>query len=119
VVHAAPWSIADLVGPDAPEEVVSRVFEETGAAAVVYGHIHVAYVREAVGKLLVNAGSVGLPFDRDQRASYVLMEARGGKWGVTPRRVAYDVAAAIEASRRSENPDRDCFARRLERASPP
>ncbi len=84
VVHATPWSIADAVGPDAPEDIVSRVFAETGAAAVVYGHIHIAYVREALGKVLVNAGSVGLPFDGDQRASYVLMEARSGKWEATP-----------------------------------
>lgn len=115
VVHATPWSIADVVPPDAP---VTRVFTEAAApAVVVYGHIHIAYVREAAGKVLVNPGSVGLPFDGDQRASYAVLDVDGGRWQANLRRVAYDVAQVLEASRRSTNPDRERFYRRLERAS--
>lgn len=117
VVHATPWSIADVVRPDAPEPLVTRVFAEAAAPAVVYGHIHIAYVREVAGKVLVNPGSVGLPFDGDQRASYAVLDADGGKWRADLRRVAYDVAAVLEASRQSTNPDRERFCRRLELAS--
>lgn len=116
VVHATPWSIGDVVRPDAPEPLVTRVFAEAGATAVVYGHIHVAYVREVAGKVLVNPGSVGLPFDGDQRASYAVLDA-DGRWRASLRRVAYDVAGVMAESRRSGNPDRERFCRRLERAS--
>ncbi len=117
VVHATPWSIADVVRQDAPERLVTRVFAEAGAAAVAYGHIHIAYVREVAGKVLLNPGSVGLPFDGDQRASSAVLDAEGGKWRASLRRVAYDVAGVLEASRRSANPDRERFCSRLERAS--
>ena len=117
VVHATPWSISDVVPPDAPEPLVRRVFAETEAAAVAYGHIHIAYVRELGDKLLVNPGSVGLPFDGDQRASYAMLSVEGGRWRATLRRVPYDVAAAVGALRGSGNPEAERFARRLERAS--
>ena len=117
VVHATPWSISDVVPPDAPEPVVRRVFADTAAAAVAYGHIHIAYVRELGDKLLVNPGSVGLPFDGDQRASYATLSVEGDRWRAALRRVQYDTAAAIEALRRSGNPEAERFARRLQRAS--
>src|SRR5437899_958017 len=39
VVHATPWSVSDVVPPDAPEPLFRRVFAETEAAAVACGHI--------------------------------------------------------------------------------
>lgn len=117
IVHATPWSIGDAVPPDAPVALVKRVFEEAQAAAVVYGHMHIAYVREFEGKLLVNSGSVGLPFDGDWRASYALLSADGGSWRATLHRLEYDRTAAIKASRSSDNPEGERWARRLETAS--
>jgi predicted phosphodiesterase len=117
VVHATPWIVSDLVAPDAPIELASRVLDEANAAVVVYGHIHIAYVR-AIGKdLLVNAGSVGLPFDGDSRASYVTLEASGNGWKATLRRVSYRVDEAAKAARASDNPEGTLWARRLEAAS--
>lgn len=117
VVHAAPWSISDVIRPDAPAHEVRRVFEESGAAALVYGHIHQAYVRSFEGKLLVNAGSVGIPFDGDWRASFVTLVPSGNGWSATLRRVAYDREAVISESRAGDNPEGGRFARRLETAS--
>lgn len=117
VVHATPWSISDVVAPDAPETLVVRMFEEANAAAVVYGHIHVAHVRESGGRLLVNPGSVGLPFDGDRGAAYALLSDDGGRWTATLRRVPYDLAPAIEAARKSDNPDAERWIGRLESAS--
>lgn len=117
VVHATPWSISDAVMPDASEATVVRVFQEAGAAAVVYGHIHIAYVRELDGRLLINPGSVGLPYDGDPRASYALFSADRGAWRTTLHRVDYDLSEALNASRQSDNPEGQRWARRLESAS--
>jgi len=117
VIHATPWSISDVVRPDAAEHEVRRVFEEADAAAVVYAHIHQAYIREVVGKLLVNTGSVGVPFDGDWRASFATLTPDGGRWKASLHRVAYDRDSAIAASRRSDNPERDRFIKRLESAA--
>jgi len=117
VVHATPWSVSDLVAPDAPIELARRVLDEADAAAVVYGHIHIAYVRVLGNDLLVNAGSVGMPFDGDSRASYVTLEANASGWRATLRRVSYPVDEAAKAARASDNPEGMLWARRLETAS--
>ncbi len=117
VVHATPWSIADVVAPDAPAPLVDRVFTEAAASAVVYGHIHIAYIRQDGRRLLVNTGSVGLPFDGDRRASYAILTTESGAWRATLRRVDYDLSEVLQASRGIGNPEGDRFAKRLETAS--
>ncbi|MDR7417783.1 MAG: metallophosphoesterase family protein [Armatimonadota bacterium] len=95
VVHATPWSISDVVPKDADATHVRRMLDEAGARTVVYGHIHVAWIGHAQdGDLLVNAGSVGFPFDGDPRASYVVLERAGPGWSALIHRVAYDVERA-------------------------
>jgi diadenosine tetraphosphatase ApaH/serine/threonine PP2A family protein phosphatase len=44
--------------------------------------------------LVVNAGSAGLPFDGDRRASYAQLTWRDGEWTAEIPRLAYDYAAA-------------------------
>lgn len=117
VVHATPWSISDVVPPNAPETIVARVFAETQANAVVYGHIHQAYVREFQGKLLANSGSVGLPFDGDQRAAFILMRPETNGWTAEIVRVKYDVEAAIQEARKTDNPERDRWVQRVTEAA--
>jgi putative phosphoesterase len=95
VVHATPWSISDVVPKDAGPAQVRRVLDEAGAAAVVYGHIHIAWIgRTPGGGLLVNTGSVGFPFDGDARSSYALLEQTANGWVAAVHRVAYDVDRA-------------------------
>ena len=119
VVHATPWNVSDVIRPDAPAHEVRRAFQESAAAVLVYGHIHVAHVRALQGKLLVNTGSVGIPFDGDWRASFATLTPpeAGGDWNAVLHRVTYDRDAVIAESRRSDNPERDRFIRRLETAS--
>jgi diadenosine tetraphosphatase ApaH/serine/threonine PP2A family protein phosphatase len=95
VVHATPWSISDVVPKDAGPSQVRRVLDEAGASAVVYGHIHMAWIGHAQdGGLLVNAGSVGFPFDGDPRASYAILERAGPGWSALIHRVACDLERA-------------------------
>ena len=132
VVHATPWNVTDVIRPNAPAHEIQRAFEEAQAAALVYGHIHIAHIRELDGKLLVNAGSVGSPFDGDWRASFATLtsdgtksdparppaaKSEGAKWKATLHRVAYDRDAVIAETRRGDDPDRERFVRRLETAS--
>ncbi len=118
VVHATPWSIEDVVRPDAPQALVQKIFDEAKAAAVVYGHIHIGYTREVGEHFLVNTGSVGMPFDGDPRAAYALLTSEQGRWTATLRRVAYDVPVAVGVARASDNPGGELWARRVETASP-
>jgi predicted phosphodiesterase len=92
--HASPGS--DMIGfTDEPAEgdgdAAENAFE---ASTIVCGHTHVQFIREVGVLEVVNPGSVGLPFDGDQRAAYALL-APDGSFNL--RRVEYDVERAIAA----------------------
>jgi putative phosphoesterase len=97
LVHAAPGDLWRAPMPDAQEDELLAVYEPLDAAVAAYGHIHRPYSR-ALGRLTVaNSGSVGMPWDGDPRASYLLLE--DGRPRVV--RVEYDVereAAVLLAS---------------------
>jgi predicted phosphodiesterase len=63
---------------------------------IVCGHTHMAFARFAHGRLVVNAGSVGMPYGR-AGAQWVLLA--GG--AVTLRRTDFDIEAARSAIRAS------------------
>lgn len=48
------------------------------------------------GGLVVNVGSVGLPFNGDRRAQYAILERQPGGWDVDLRRVPYDLDEILE-----------------------
>ncbi|MBP2017165.1 diadenosine tetraphosphatase ApaH/serine/threonine PP2A family protein phosphatase [Symbiobacterium terraclitae] len=68
---------------------------------------------------MVNAGSVGLSFDGDNRASYAVIDIANGDLAVQIRRVAYDVEAAVQAARDAAMPDINVFAHAVRRAEYP
>ncbi|MGB0871613.1 MAG: metallophosphoesterase family protein [Solirubrobacterales bacterium] len=92
--HASPGS--DMIGfTDLPAETDGDAAESSFEAnTIVCGHTHIQFVREVGVIEVVNPGSVGLPFDGDQRAAYALLDADGS---FSLRRVEYDVEAAIAA----------------------
>ena len=102
LVHAAPGDLWRAPMPDAQDSELTAVYASLDAATVVYGHIHRPYTRMLDGRLTIaNSGSVGMPFDGDPRASYLLIEDGH------PRlvRVQYDVEREAALLLRSGYPD--------------
>jgi putative phosphoesterase len=64
-------------------------------------HTHRAFSRYHNGNLVVNTGSVGQPFDNDERAAYVQLQFHQGRWSADSVRVAYDRERAIADFERS------------------
>lgn len=87
VLHASPHDLWRAPLPDASDTDLLTVFGGQRAGLVVYGHIHRPYVRDLAGLTVANSGSVGLPYDEDWRASYLLIE----NGHTVVRRVAYDL----------------------------
>jgi len=87
LVHAAPEDLWRAPLPDADDEELSDVYRPLDAATAVYGHIHRPYTRSLDRLTVSNSGSVGMPWDGDPRASYLLIE--DGHPEVV--RVSYDV----------------------------
>jgi diadenosine tetraphosphatase ApaH/serine/threonine PP2A family protein phosphatase len=82
-------------------------------ARLVFGHTHLPFARQHGAIELVNPGSVGMPFDGDQRAAYALLDPDGR---VEHRRVAYDHAASAARVRALGEPWCEVVARRIEEA---
>ncbi len=90
LVHASPGDLWRAPMPDAAGAELADTYGGTGAALAVYGHVHRPFVRSLPGLTVANSGSVGLPWDGDPRASYLLVD--DGRPSV--HRVAYDLERA-------------------------
>ena len=111
LVHARPGDLWRAPMPDAEDAELADVYGEIDTPVAVYGHIHRPFVRR-VGRLTIaNAGSVGLPWDGDPRASYLLID--GARAEVV--RVPYSIDAEVAALRASHYPDRDRISAMLRR----
>lgn len=114
LVHASLGDCWRSPGTGASDEELERVYSGELTPVVVYGHIHVPFIREVRGRTIANSGSVGQPLDGDRRASYLLIE--DGRPEI--RRVEYDVEKEIAALRASASPHWEWLARTLEAARP-
>lgn len=117
VVHARPGDLWRAPMPDAGDGELAEAYAPLGSPQVGYGHIHRPFVRSLGALTVANAGSAGLPWDGDSRASYLLLTD-----GVAETvRVEYDVEAEVAALRAAGHPDADRLSamRRAGRFIPP
>jgi diadenosine tetraphosphatase ApaH/serine/threonine PP2A family protein phosphatase len=114
--HASPVSDMRSFLPE-PGEDEAELLQGVGEDLLVFGHTHLPFRRAAAtGTLLVNPGSVGMPFDGDPRAAYALLR-EGGE--VEHRRVEYDHRASAAAVRANFSGEwTELIAGRIERARP-
>jgi putative phosphoesterase len=96
--HAVPHHNYLLVMPWASNAELGalRLSDDTQISA--FGHSHRPFIRYVEGRLVINTGSVGAPFDGDPRASYALLDFDHGTTCATLIRVPYDSEAAIKVA---------------------
>jgi putative phosphoesterase len=116
VVHATPQSCWKAPPQLASDEELNQIYGPLEAPVVVFGHTHLPLIREVSRdlKMLINAGSVGLPFDGDPRASYLLLD----EGSPVIRRVEYNIERELQALSSCHLPHADWTARTLQSSSP-
>jgi len=102
LVHGSPFGAFDPMHPSLTSRTIRSWFPcETPRPDVLVGaHTHVPFVRTLDGMLVVNAGTVGRPFDGDPRASWALLDLEKGRARARIRRVGYPVEETIRAMKR-------------------
>ncbi|WP_079505339.1 metallophosphoesterase family protein [Mesobacillus jeotgali] len=115
--HATPHSLFDVVPPDEPEETLIKTQMAQEADLYVYAHIHKPYIRYINGKGVINTGSVGLPFDGLNKASYAMVEINGNSYQTSIVRVEYDVKVVIDQFRISSHPNKERLIKLLQDAT--
>lgn len=100
VVHSVPDDVWPAVPANASDEELERVYGVVDSKHVVYGHIHVPFVRRLRTFTVANSGAVSQSFDGDRRAAYALVDADH----VEVRRVEYDVEKEIRLLLGTDDP---------------
>ena len=88
--HASPRNDVDIFTERTPEERIAPLFEGLDVSTVVCGHTHTQYERRVAGVRVVNAGSVGMPYEEEPGAYWLL--------DLEHRRTPYD-GAKLPATR--------------------
>lgn len=113
VVHAAPGNLWRAPAADATDADLATTYTSLNRRIAAYGHIHVPFVRRIDGVdpelIVANCGSVGMPFDGDPRASYLIVDD-----GVPAiRHVEYDIDGEVRSLLQSGYPDAERLAETL------
>lgn len=94
-----PWKIDLVHGRHGSDE---ETLDEKGLEAdrrIIYvcGHTHVPRVQAVRSCRIYNPGSLGKPLDRDNRASFGILEIDGERESFTVVRIPYDIERAVRA----------------------
>ena len=105
--HATPRNEVECFTRLTPEHLLLPVFKELGVDFVVCGHTHMQFDRVVGQVRVVNAGSVGMPFQHPAGAFWLMLGP-----DVQLCHTPYDLTAAADRVRATKYPQADDFAAR-------
>ena len=116
--HAIPGNDEGVLLPDASEHEIRDALLDREGRLAFGGHTHLPADRDTGDWRFVNPGSVGLPYDGDNRASYAVITFEDDVAAVDIRRIAYDVETVIAKLEAGGYPALEMQSRRLREAHP-
>ena len=110
--HGSPSSNTEGLYSETPEETLAQFLSDARALVMLCGHTHIQMLRRFEGCLVVNPGSVGLPFSDwaphtiriAPWAEYGILGYDEGRLRLDLRRTTYDVGALLDLSLESGMP---------------
>lgn len=93
MMHASMWHNRDGIYPETSDRDLIRKISPPPSVFIT-GHTHRSLIRSVGETLVVNVGSVGLPFDGDHRTGYAQIQWQDGNWRAKIIRLTYDIAQA-------------------------
>lgn len=97
--HGSPRSDEEILTTATPEERFLEALSGVRENTVICGHTHMQFDRTVGGRRLINAGSVGMPYEGRRGAFWALLGP-----GVNLRRTTYDIEEAAARMRASGCP---------------
>jgi predicted phosphodiesterase len=111
--HGSPRSNSELIVSTTPEDELGAMLAGYESDVMIGGHTHAQMVRRLPGALLVNAGSIGMPFAPPIRdvnppwAEWATVEASDEGLSVALRRTPLDVEAMVAGAAETDMPGLD------------
>lgn len=121
--HGSPKSNIDIILATTPGPELEKMLRGYDMQVMVGGHTHVQMMRQHEGRLVINAGSVGMPFKKTPFentprimpwAEYTILTAVNGVLSVDLRRVPVDIDAIAQAALESKMPERQDWVKNWE-----
>ena len=117
--HGSPRSNTERILPTADDKELTKIFGGMKASIYAGGHIHAQMVRKLGRSIVINPGSVGLPFLMDESgrawnpawAEYAIVTSTADDLRIELHRSRYSLAALKDAVRKSGIPDPDWWLR--------
>ena len=100
--HGSPRSDEERITAITPEGRMKPILEGVEEDVVVCGHTHHQFDRRMLGKRVINAGSVGMPYQGAAAAFWALLGS-----DARLRRTDYDIEAAVGQMRAGGMPEVD------------
>jgi predicted phosphodiesterase len=104
--HGSPRSDAEIVTRATPDEAIAAMVDGVEERVIVLGHTHMQFDRRVGDHRIVNAGSVGMPYEAQPGAYWTLFGP-----GIELRRTDYDLGAAAARMRATGAPEVEEFVR--------
>ena len=114
--HGSPRSDEEIVTAATTEGRLREILAGVDQDLIVCGHTHAQFDRRVGAKRVVNAGSVGMPYQGKPVGAFWLLLGAGG---VSLRRSDYDLDRAVERIRATGYPDAEDVAQILLEAPDP
>ncbi len=119
--HGSPLSNMEELTSTTPAERLDTLFDGSNATVVAGGHTHFQMLRQHCGLLMVNPGSVGMPFEQRNpslggppvvmsHAEYAVIKMEGGEIKVELCRVTLDRTMLLAETRANPHPMGDFLA---------
>ncbi len=100
--HGSPRSDTEIITAITPPERLRPMLDGVAERVVVCGHTHHQFELAVDGRRVLNAGSVGMPYQGAAAAFWLLLGP-----DVQLRRTDYDIEAALATMRAGGDPDID------------
>ncbi len=108
--HGSPRSDEEIVTSATTEGRLREILAEVDQDLVVCGHTHTQFDRRVGAKRVINAGSVGMPYQGEPVGAFWLLV---GADGVSLRRSDYDLDRAVRRIQATGYPDAEEMAQIL------
>jgi len=99
--HGSPRSNSEGLGLWSEESLLKECLFSVDCEVMVVAHTHRAMAWEFEGRLLINVGSVGLPFNGNRAAQYAIIEKEKGRWVYEFVAVDYELSLIEDAYEKS------------------
>lgn len=97
--HGSPRSDEEMLTVATPRQRLAAAVHGVVAPTIVCGHTHMQFDQRIGDKRVVNAGSIGLPYEDEPAAYWALLGP-----DIELRKTFYDVAGALDSMTRSGCP---------------